>query len=152
MTIQSELFNEAESGMKDTRFMTAAQKGKILQQWNLFLKSRLAADKFTEPLYNHLILHCSFIAHFNRKGFYLTYFEEPEDSIRFLRQFDNRNGIPQSIRYTPSDYHDINTAMCNVASRYIPDLIKELQVRQKDMDVLRAKALLAKHGLKTLEG
>ena len=154
MTTQAEFFKEVRVSMKDTQFMLAEEKRKVLRQWGLFLKSGVAKDNFTELLYHHLIQHCSFIAHYDRHGFYATYFEEPEDTIHFLSQFDNRNGIPRSIEYggggwyTNPDYNDVNAEMCRVASRYIPTLVEKCQTEQQERDVLRAKRLLAKHGLK----
>ena len=145
--------------MKDTQFMSAQEKEKVLRQWELFLKSGLSKDKFTKSLYHHLIQHCSFIAHYDLHGFYATYFEEGEDTARFLSQFDTRKGIPRTIEYGDASwlcggndvcqqYYDINTAMCKVASKYIPDLLERARNGQREVDVSRAKALLAKHGLK----
>lgn len=153
MTTQLELPGEAKFKMQDTKFLSAQEKDKVLRQWKLFLKSGLSKDKFTKALYNHLINHCSFIAHYDIHGFYSTYFEEGEDKVNFLSQFDNRNGIPMSVEYrmiswyTGPDYNDINSAMCRVASKYIPMLLDKARSFQKDTDVLRAKSLLAKHGL-----
>jgi len=151
---QAELFKGAGASLKDTQFMTAEEKRKVLRQWDLFLKCGATKETFTHPLYHHLTQHCSFIAHYDRSGFYSTYFEEPEDTIHFLSQFDNRKGIPRSIEYgmtywyTDVDYNDINTEMCRIASRYIPTLVEKCQTEQKERDVLRAKQLLAKHDLK----
>ena len=159
MIDQAELFSEATVIMKDTKFMPAAEKWKVLRQWTLFLKSGLSRDYFAKSLYNHLTQHCSFIAHYDIHGFYATYFEEPEDTITFLSQFDNRNGIPKSVEYgmtgwyTDSDYNDINAEMCHIARRYIRGLIKKCQTEQRDKDITRAELLLAKHGLKaSIEG
>jgi len=154
LSIQPRLFATADEQMKDVQFMSAKEKQKVLQQWELFLKNGLSKDKFTKLLYHHLIQHCSFIAHYDLHGFYSTYFEEGEDTVRFLSQFDNRNGIPKSIEYgmiywyTDPDYNDINSAMCRIASRYIPRLVIEAESKQKKMDVTRAQLLLAKHGIK----
>jgi len=153
LTIQSKLFITADEQMKDVKFMSAQEKEKVLRQWKLFLESGLSKDKFTKTLYNHLIMHCSFIAHYDLHGFYSTYFKEGEDTVHFLSQFDNRNGIPKSVEYgmtywyTDPDYIDINSAMCRVASRYIPRLVTEAESSQKRIDVQRAKLLLAKHGI-----
>jgi len=156
---QANLLIEAKVIMKDVRFMTAEEKWKVLRQWKMFLKSGLSRNYFAKSLYNHLIQHCSFIAHYDLQRFYATYFEEPEDSITFLSQFDNRNGIPKSVEYgmtywyTDPDYNDINSEMCHIARRYIRGLIKKYQTAQKDKDVTRAELLLAKHGLKArIEG
>lgn len=44
------------------------------------------------------MLHCSFIAHYNRLGFIEAYFERGEDTIKFLSQFDKR-GFCRSVEY-----------------------------------------------------
>ena len=140
--------------MKDVQFMTAQEKEKVLRNWESFLKSGCAKDKFTKALYHHLIMHCSFIAHYDINGFYATYFEEGEDTVHFLSQFDNSNGVPKSIEYgmlywyTDPEYNDLNSAMCKVASKYIPVLKKIAQDKQVEVDTRRATSLLAKHGLK----
>ena len=143
--------------MEDTQFMSAQEKEKVLRQWELFLKSGLARGKFTKGLYHHLIQHCSFIAHYDIHGFYATYFESGDDIARFLSQFDERNAygtvIPISVEYgmtywATGDYEDINKAMIKVASKYIPQLLENANNAQREADVLRARALLAKHGLK----
>lgn len=154
MDSQPALFGNGDEPMKDVQFMSAGEKRKVLRQWELFLKSGLSKDKFTKDLYHHLIMHCSFIAHYDIHGFYTTYFNEGEDTVRFLSQFDNRNGIPKSVElgmsgwYTDSDYHDLNSEMCRVASKYIPQLIDQANKKQREMDVKRAELLLAKHGIK----
>ena len=143
--------------MQDARFMTAREKELVLKAWETFLKHGCQKQHFTKGLYHHLIQHCEFIAHYDLGGFYSTYFEEGEDKAQFLSQFDNRNGLPQSIEYggtgwltwtSTEDYHDINQAMIEVARKYIPALVESARSTQKETDVQRARALLAKHGLK----
>ena len=70
--------------------MSAAQKTTVLRAWIRFLKSGLRFDQFTKALYDHLIQHCSFIAHYNRAGFYSHYFEAGDSTAFFLSQFDSR--------------------------------------------------------------
>ena len=86
---------------------------------------------FTEKLYKHLTLHCSFIAHYNIHGFYETYFESPEQSLKFLSQFDREQGA-YSVEYgNPywllGEYSDINNAMLDVYSKYKNDLTAKLK-------------------------
>jgi hypothetical protein len=101
---------------KDAEFMKAEEKEKVLSDWKRFLESGFDYRFFTERLYKHLTLHCSFIAHYDREGFYHTYFSKPEDAKRFLRQFDKRFGL-KSAEYggtwwiENSEYQDINEAM-----------------------------------------
>jgi len=146
-----------ERKMKDSQFLSAKEKQRVLKQWMDFLASGLKWEKFHEALYSHLIQHCSFIAHYNRQGFYGTYFEEGERIIQFLSQFDKRNagadGIPRSVEYgmtywaTDADYTDVNGEMIEIASGYIPALVEKAARRQRDDDVARALALLNKHGM-----
>ena len=55
--------------LHDSKFMSAAEKSKVLKHWEMFLSSGLEKDKFTKALYEHLINHCSFIAHYDIHGF-----------------------------------------------------------------------------------
>ncbi len=59
--------------LHDTEFMTAKDKALVLKQWERFLKNGLRQQDFSDRLYKHLSLHCMFIAHFDRYGFYATY-------------------------------------------------------------------------------
>lgn len=137
----------------DSKFMSAAEKSKVLKNWEMFLKSGLEKDKFTPALYHHLINHCSFIAHYDIHGFYATYFENGDDTLAFLSQFDTRDGISRSIEYgmtywlTDDDYYDINTEMCRIAFRYIPALELRARNDQRHADLAHAEALLKKHGM-----
>jgi len=149
----------------DAQFMTANQKKLVFNIWKRFVAA-VAAGKtgeellgfFKKPLYNHLIQHCQFIAHFNRLGFFGTYFREPEDTIRFFRMFDpDGDRHLRSIEYgdswwvrggngTQTPYHDLNNAMCEATRPHL-DAIQSLRMkRQEALDLARANALLAKHG------
>lgn len=142
--------------MNDAPFMTAAQKEKVLRHWEAFLKSGLKPERFTRDLYEHLIQHCSFIAHFDRWGFYSTYFTAGDDKARFLSQFDRRRagpeGIPPSIEcggtwWCRGTYEDINRRMIAIASTYIPMLLLEAASQQRDSDLAQARKLLERHGI-----
>jgi hypothetical protein len=127
----------------DARFMTAADKRSVLAQWTRFLRAldRSYGDKarcfraFPDALYTHLIQHCSFIAHYNRLGFFQTYFEEPAATARFLRQFDAAaNPEGQSAEYGESwwlagDYADLNAAMREEAAPFLPAILGNSQSR-----------------------
>ena len=139
--------------LKDVKFMTAQDKARVLRQWEGFLKGGLKWEQFHKALYEHLIQHCSFIAHFNRAGFFSTYFKNGEDTAHFLTQFDNRNGTPNNIEYgtaywyRASDYEDVNSEMCRIAVRYIDRLTGQAEKRQEEADINRARQLLMKHGI-----
>ncbi len=141
--------------LHDSKFMSAAEKSKVLKQWEVFLKSGLEKDKFTKLLYHHLIQHCSFIAHYDIHGFYDTYFTSGDATLDFLSQFDTRKGKPESIEYgycacwlTEQEYSDVNIEMCRIAWKYIPVLELKARNDQRHADLAHAEALLKKHGLK----
>jgi hypothetical protein len=70
--------------MNDAKFMSAEEKEKALRNWQRFIESDFSQARFTKALYNHLIQRCSFIAHYNQASFYRTYFEDQEDTMKFL--------------------------------------------------------------------
>jgi hypothetical protein len=131
--------------------MSAAQKATILRAWVRFLKSGLRFDQFTKALYDHLIQHCGFIAHYDRAGFYSYYFEAGDSTARFLLQFDSR-GSCASVEYggqywLSGDYDDINRAMIAEGGAFIPSLLDTARRKQEAADIATATALLAKHGI-----
>ena len=134
---------------RDAPFMGARDKQLTLRAWVRFLRRGLRWEDFTKRLYEHLHLHCSFIAHYNRLGFYETYFEKGEDTVRFLSQFDKREGC-RSVEYgwqwIAGDYADLNQAMVEEGSQYIPQLKEKAQTVQQEADIAQAQALFAKHG------
>jgi len=136
---------------RDVRFMSAAQKTTVLRAWIRFLKSGLRFDQFTKALYDHLIQHCSFIAHYNRAGFYSHYFDSGDSTVLFLSQFDSR-GQCLSVEYggrhwLSGDYEDVNRAMIAEGGAFIPSLLDTARRKQEAADIATATALLAKHGI-----
>jgi hypothetical protein len=139
---------------RDVRFVPAAQKTTVLRAWIRFLKSGLRFDQFTKALYDLLIQHCSFIAHYNRAGFYSHYFEAGDSTAFFLSQFDSR-GRCLSVEYggrhwLSGDYEDVNRAMIAEGEAFIPSLLDTAHRRQEAADIATA-ALLAKHGISVEE-
>ena len=136
----------------DGEFMSARGKELALRAWVRFLKRGLRFADFTKRLYEHLHLHCSFIAHYNRGGFYATYFESGDDTARFLSQFDGR-GECRSVEYggtmwLQGEYADLNRAMVEEAEPYIPKLVNDAEQAQRETDLREAHRLLAKHGIR----
>ena len=76
------------SHFTDAQYMTAQQKRRVLGDWVRFFAGGMRSEQFTKRLYEHLIQHCSYIAHYSRRGFFETYFADPEALQRFLDQFD----------------------------------------------------------------
>ena len=138
--------------MKDAQFMTAKVKESVLRQWIRFVKNGFKWSDFSEALYKHLSLHCSFIAHYNRAGFFATYFERPETTARFLSQFDKdfgcrgvETGGYYWIRYP--EFDDLNSAMCDAIEPYKRAIYLLCESKEKQIDLAAAKALMEKHGV-----
>jgi hypothetical protein len=142
---------------RDSEFMSTREKALVLKAWVRFLKNGLRREDFPDRLYTHLTNHCSFIAHYDRAGFYATYFENGEDTTRFLSQFDDR-GECRSVEYGDSwwcnkgDYEDVNGAMIEEAVRYIPALLEQASAKARESDLAEARRLAAKYGFKIQQG
>ena len=103
----------------DVEFMTAKEKELVLKNWETFFKYGLQRKRFTKRLYDHLHLHCGFIAHYNIHGFYSTYFEAGQDTQRFFEHFCNHT--------TTVDYDDLHTAMREVYNKYRDTVRKQTE-------------------------
>jgi len=135
---------------RDTEFMSAREKQLVLKAWVRFLRKGLRFEDFSRRLYEYLHLHCQFIAHYDRAGFYRTYFDNGEDTLRFLSQFDKR-GECRSVEYgmrswLEGEYGDVAKAMIEEASAHIPALLENALASQREADLAEARRLLAKHG------
>ncbi len=136
----------------DSQFVSAREKRNIIRDWERFVKNGLKFHHFTKALYLHLTLRCMFIAHFDRGGFYSTYFADPEDTIRFLHQFDIDFGF-RSVEYgmtlwvEDSDCRDVNRAMCEIVVPLKASLYEQLSKESTKKDLEKARLLLEKHGL-----
>jgi len=88
--------------------MTARDKELIFKTWIRFLNNNFKRTNFTKRLYEHLHLHCGYIAHYNIDGFYSTYFNgDFEDLKRFFSNWESDGGYS----YPNPDYSDLNKAM-----------------------------------------
>jgi len=141
---------------KEVEFMTIKEKRLVLKNWIAFLKhlaiskDEVEEDKygnsipvlfrhFTKRLYEHLHLHCGFIAHYNQFGFFGTYFEEPDDTQLFFERFMANNTI--------EDYIDLDKAMKDEAEKILNTIKDKAEKEQKQLDIERAKQLLNRHGI-----
>jgi len=138
--------------LKDSNFMTAKEKKAVLKHWEKFLKDGVKTKDFSKKLYYHLARHCDFTAHRDQYGFYATYFDNPDQSIKFLRQFDKDSGC-MSVEYGTAwwmdrgEYKDVNSEMCKIADEYKTGLYERLKDNAKSRDIEMAKKLLEKHGI-----
>jgi hypothetical protein len=120
----------------DVKFMTAREKELVLKNWKTFLKHGLKKGHFTKRLYEHLHLHCGFIAHYNIHGFYSTYFEAGQDTERF---FGHLCSYTKANYGANSEYDDINTAMRKVYQEYKAEILSKAQAEiNHSLDVLEA--------------
>lgn len=132
--------------MKPTKFMPAEDKEKVLKSWQRFINSGFDKKYFTKRLYDHLNLHCSFIAHFNQQGFYSSYFEDPEQTIEFLKQFDTDHACV-SVEYSSThwlkseEYRDLNTAMVKSLEPYKAGLYESLKQKAREMKLAQIEKL-----------
>jgi len=132
--------------MKSTEFMSGEEKEAVLKDWQSFIRSDFNERCFTKKLYDHLHLHCSFIAHFNLHGFYATYFEDPEHTIKFLQQFDKDYGY-KSVEYrstywfTSEDHHDLNSEMAESLEPYKEKIYDGLKQKTKEMKLKQIEKL-----------
>ena len=115
--------------LTDVQFMTARQKDLVLKGWRKFLRHGLKKQHFTKRLYEHLHVHCGFIAHYNRHGFYATYFEAGQDAERFFEAF--------CAYHAGADYEDLNTAMREEYARH-----RDMISRQAEDDITQRLELL----------
>ena len=139
-----------EPEFRDVQFMTAAQKHSVLRVWKTFLRHGCQEKHFTRAIYQHLTLHCSFIAHFSKGGFYGVYFTTGDAALKFFGQFDP-DGRGISVEYgdchwLSGDYEDINGAMREAVRPYLVWLRQRFSRAQEERDLALATALAAKHG------
>jgi hypothetical protein len=138
----------------EERFLSAAQKRKVLEAWKRFLKSACAKTQFTTDLYDHLSQHCSFIAHFDRHGFHAFYFERiTPELFRFFDQFDP--ALPGwSAEYNTTHWlsehntgADLNHAMRETAGPYLDALRQRFEEDRRQGEINAANKILSRYGL-----
>lgn len=79
----SELVTE---GFTPTKWDTAQDKSRFAKQFVRFVKSDFSERLFSQAFYKRLSLSFGHIAHFNRHGFYQTFFASTAGKVRFLWQ------------------------------------------------------------------
>ena len=120
----------------DVEFMNAREKELVLKSWRRFLKHGLQKQHFTKRLYEHLHLHCGFIANFNIHGFYSTYFEAGQDTERFFEHFCNYTAANYGAN---SDYDDVNTEMRQVYEEFKAKILSKAEADiTHSLDVVEA--------------
>jgi hypothetical protein len=138
---------------QDEQFMSGAEKQLVLKAWITFLKHGCRSEHFTERLYDHISLHCSFIAHYNRIGFYDFYFASPDERTpRFLDQFDPKQpGLSAEMGATywlgdNATAADLNHAMREATGPYVEKLRNECWEMKRQGDLALAALIAKKYG------
>lgn len=136
-----------EIKFKDAEFLTAKEKEHVYKDFVKFVENGFQIEQFTKKLYDHLHLHCGFIAHYDKTGFYANYFKEPEDTKSFMEHFDrdNRNFNNYILH---GDYEDITTAFCDFIDDVKSSIYERCRNSEKVRDVETAMNLLKKHSVK----
>ncbi|MCF8012212.1 MAG: hypothetical protein K9L17_13410 [Clostridiales bacterium] len=136
----------------DAKFFTAKEKERAYKCFQRVIKNR-DINKMDKNLYNHLHLHCSFIAHYNMLGFKEEF--SGRNFRRFIQHFDrNAPGFGEGALgwwIKDSDYRDINEAMVELVTSVAPQIYHELDNLEAQEEKKLAKALAKKHGLKVVE-
>lgn len=79
---------------------------KVYKDYVRFVESGFAFSKFTKSLYQYLSLNFSFIAHFNREGFYSARFDNPRGRVQTFLQ------ISKALDFRPTG-GDLNREIHN---------------------------------------
>lgn len=79
-----------------TQFSTVEDKEKFVKQFIKFVESDFASSNFPMWFYKRLSMTFGHIAHYNRDGFYGTWFTTTKDKLAFIRNVyqSNRYGDP----------------------------------------------------------
>ena len=65
-----------------------SEEKQLIADWTKCIRGGFRLADFTPALYHHLTGHCSFIAHFDRPGFWSYYFDQQgNELVAFLNQF-----------------------------------------------------------------
>lgn len=130
----------------DTKFTTAAEKERAFKTFKRVIDKR-DSSLIDKNLYNHLHLHCGFIAHYDIHGFRNTY-SGIEGFREFIEQFDShRPQFNNWCHWVYGDYRDVNQDMVDYVTARAAKIYAELDSAKREAEIALAQALLAKHGI-----
>ena len=99
----------------DERYFSAADKHRVLADWQRFLASGFKQSYFTPALYHTLHQSCAFLAHTNRERFWQHYFANEVAYLRaFLAQFGGHHRSVQfgTTAWLDGPAADLKAALC----------------------------------------
>lgn len=145
--VQSALF--APTKYADAKFMSAKEKERAFKCFKRVLETR-DISRMDKNLYEHLHLHCGFIAHYNIDGFKAAY--SGQNFRRFVERFDRNSKAFQSWNHwvDAPDYSDINNDMVDLATELAPTIYAELKAKERAAEVELCRAVAEKHGFKVV--
>jgi len=133
--------------MKNSQYLTADEKVKILTAFQCFIKSDFKKTQFTRALYQYLSIHFGFIAHYDINGFYEARFENPVGRASTFQTINDAG--PWNFRdENTSGCADLNLAILDVVhsnwnevmgsarTEYLKDLKNDLASLQSKIDSL----------------
>lgn len=119
------------------KWLSADEKRKILKQWRTFIAAGFPERLFVSAVYEHLHLHCGYIAHTNRNGYWSEYFcnrefhrHAEEDGIQMRPvplTFPRWDGFLRQFTIW-GEYDDLNTAMMSALKAELQLLVKDILV------------------------
>lgn len=132
---------------KSTKYMTKEQKKKVFNNFKKVIEKR-DINLMKKPLYEHLHLHCGFIAHFDINGFKATY--NGQDFRRFVQHFDRKHPsfYGWSFWVNTDGYKDINNDMVDLVTAVAPKIYAELDLKVRNAEIRLLKVLAKKHSYK----
>lgn len=130
----------------DSEFMTSKEKEKAFRCFARILKER-DINMMDHNLYEHLHLHCGFIAHYNISGFKGVYSGQGFRAI--VAHFD-RNHKDYCWLIVRGEYADVNRDMVELATVMAPQIYAELDAQKKATEIYLCKVLAGAHGLRVL--
>jgi len=129
----------------DTQYLSGKEQEKVFKHFKKVIDKR-DSGLITKSLYNHLHVHCDFIAHYDIFGFRGYYsglsFRE------FVEHFDLNN--PETVywrHWLRGDYTEINQDMARYVTLQAPTIYAELDAEQKKLELALAMKLLEKHSV-----
>ncbi len=128
------------NGLKATQWEAATVKAKFLNDLANLVRSGFADSKFTQALYKRLSMTFGHIAHYNRNGFYIEWFETSEKQLDWV-QNALQYGCYGDPEYTYSDAE--RQFQQWLQSDEGQDLIADIQRRVREDDIASAKAMQA---------
>lgn len=122
----------------DVQYMTAKEKEKVYKNFKQVVAKR-DINLMQKSLYNHLHLHCGFIAHYDIHGFKAEY--SGQNFRRFIEW------LMENPHLVWGDYTDINGGIREYLAGQYQQILAELDAEQANRELILLRALAEKHGI-----